>query len=457
MVKGLSLPYLLMYSPQHGFASQVSPITLVLSVTISAPLLALHLVFGAPLPTISSDLVTNDNIPTALVRSDTPKGNYRSIPNLPANMRAHIPKSLTATATVADRQSGVWLGKGGFFEGRGKLRRVLGLLHPRPRLAVFSSTHEQSYDGDIAIGPPTPKNSNSIPIPTVEIICEEETDSQLSATGARSRKESKASSHRSGYTDADSNAHIEIARRHYSTLAHAQTITITPTPTRSSFIELHPDQHIRARTISSVSTQSSLHTRSRSAPLLHNSAPTPPPSDPLPPTPDSIKRSHSRARSSGYMFPSISSVRDLESIMSGLFSLLVPNPKSARISVQTSEDWETLILNNASLNEHGGNYISPLRVSQHAFDKPFETIPEQLLLCHKGEVPAQSSLRVAPSLSSPELAVNSTPVKRRRSGLQDQVLLTSIPEYVRRPSRPFLLLIFMYTGLSKLAVTAKIS
>ncbi|KAF8607515.1 hypothetical protein BDV93DRAFT_552356 [Ceratobasidium sp. AG-I] len=410
---GLSLPYLLIHSRRHSFAPQIISTMLMLSVTISSPLLALSLAFSVPLSGTPTRPFTNEKLPTAWTRdNDHPKKGYGGTPNLLVNTRAHTPARLIATSTspFSDRTSPKWQ-PSITPEGKGKLWQALGLLYPTPRLAIMSSTDANLYDAGMDIEPPLSAGGqvNTISIPTVEIISEEGMNKRLSAEEARFRTLSEASSHESGYTDTGFNARIEVGRRHYSNLAHAQTVVITPSPTRSSFAELHPNQHLRLRPISSVSIQSSLHSRSSSAPLLQNSAPTLPPTDPLPPIPDSTKSPHTRARSSGYLLSSISNVRGLESIMPSLLPHLAPHPSPTETDITVSEDWESLILSSASPDEVGRSYMdSSQRVPRGVSDALLPPIPVQPLR-REGKVPAQPSFRGISPWRLPKSLAYSTP------------------------------------------------
>lgn len=443
-LKGLSLPYLLMYSRQHGFASQNVPTMLVLSVTISSPLLALCLAFNAPLSGTLTGRLKRVKIPRALMHgNDLPEKSCSKATNFHANTGAHTRVRLVATSvtspssnqTSPDRQPSINM------ESKGKLWRTLNLLSPTPSLIVVPSTNAGFYDVDMDIEPYLPKEgqANAISIPTVEIISEDETNKRISAED-HSHRLSKASSYESGCTDAGLNTRIEVARRHYSTLAHAQAITITPSPTRSSFAELHPNQHIRFRPNSNISIQSSLHTRSSSVPLLallQNSAPTPPPTDPLPPTPDSIKYPHTRARSSGYLLSSIRNVRGLEVIMPSLLPHLVPHPSPTETDAQSFEDWESIILSGASSDGIGRTHMgSPQRAPRGVPDVSFLSAPGQPLY-QEGKVPAQPSSHGVSPLRPPKPPV--------------------VPEYVPLSFRLFVSLIFVHAGLPQLEFLTEMS
>lgn len=321
--------------------SHVTEILLILAITLSSPIMALHMLFTSPLPHIPSHLFTNpsphpdNSLTNHPYRAQTPSTS--STITLPTDPY-WAPKSASFATIVEGRRSGdVWLQKGDAVDGLSKVGRMVSLMKPLPRLAVLPSEAEVQDGGDglmRALSPPprpistktavTEDASFVLAVPDIQVhdgavgsssrpVTMNSAYSRHSVTGSidtvrynqekKKRYESKASSYYSAYTTdthEPSTARIVTAQRHTSRMA--MTVVITPSPTVGSFdMSEHDEQVFGTTTATEYGPQrtSSLHSRSRSdgsvlaARTPDVSLPTtpavgssgPPPALPLPPTP----------------------------------------------------------------------------------------------------------------------------------------------------------------------------
>lgn len=319
--QGLSLPYLVSVASPGSASIEALPIMLVLSVTLSSPLLALNILIRSPIP-----------IPTGLFGVHTEP--------LSAVMRAPSPTETLATycreykrsgsvTVVEGRPSGdVWISQGDAIDGKGKLGRALGLITPLPRLAVLPP-EEQQQDGEIT--PPLPMQED-----TVDTTISATPQSTNSAELGRMRKESKASSHFSG--DDGFATRIMIAQRHYSAVATTVVVPASPERTEAGLLSVATGVDV----VPTIVPTSSSHLRSRSVSSISDQAVSradisAPPSQPLPPTPPNIRHAkqtakqllHRKSRSSDFSFGAAvnDNLKEIDALTAGILPLLVPGLK----------------------------------------------------------------------------------------------------------------------------------
>ncbi|OCH86227.1 hypothetical protein OBBRIDRAFT_890636 [Obba rivulosa] len=343
----LSLPYMFTVSPNQPFASTAVSILLVLSVTLSSPILAANILFRSPLP-IPSGLFDSYSEPPSIVnRAPSPQS------TIPSFKFSHEYKRSGSITVVEGRRSGdVWLSNGDAVDGKSKIGRALGLLQPAPRLAVLP-TNVPVEDAELT--PPLPMqtedHSKSLP-PTPR----SETSAELG------RRVVRMASQASSYSTASEHfaTQIMVAQRHYSALA--TTMVLPPSPERGasmdhanvgiavSGVEPSPpagsrySQHLRARSVSSV-TGSITGVGSR-FPV------SPPPASPLPPTPPSVRErkarmlSHRKSQSQsslsiGFSFGAVGGedMAEIDALSAHVLPLLVPGLKVGS-DVRVRDDWD---------------------------------------------------------------------------------------------------------------------
>ena len=352
--QALGLPFLFMVSPGSPVSSAAS-IVLMLSVTLSAPLLALNLLFRSPIPIPTDLFETYSEPPSAVLRAPSPQSTVAS-----AYKYSHeYKRSGSVTVVESRRSTDVWLTNGDAVDGKSKVSRALGMLQPKPKLAVLPPEGEKVMDNE-PLTPPLPMQmqpERSLP-PTP---AQSERSAEFGRTPRRLRKESKASSYYSGSSDSAAfQTQIMIAQRHYSALA--QTIAVPPSPTApvaperrasmddaaaaASGIETksvtRTSQHLRVRSVSSITGNTSVDSR---FPV------SPPPASPLPPTPPSVRerkarmmshrKSHSHSSSSaGFSFGPIAGddMAEIDALSAKVLPLLVPG-LTVGTDVRIREDW----------------------------------------------------------------------------------------------------------------------
>lgn len=327
--QGLSLPYYLMIHPHTTFSAPVIPILLVLSVTLSSPLLASNILLRSPLPIPSGLFDACPEASSAVMRVSSPASTLPS--------PSHEYKRSASVTVVEERRSGdVWVTNGDAVSGKSKLGRAIGLLYPNPKLAVLPPVGDLSKDEPLT--PPLPiQFDDSVPSGP------HTPQSEISAEMGVRRNHSQASSYISTVDESAAFAtQIMIAQRHYS--AVATTMVFPPSPDRKDFsetaasgVEPGPAEsnrrsgHLRVRSVSSISGSR--------API------SPPPSAPLPPTPPSIKNlkgghrlTHRKSASSSvYSFGAIDTTAEIDALSAGLLPLLVPGIKVGKdVKVRTS-------------------------------------------------------------------------------------------------------------------------
>ncbi|KAI0776208.1 hypothetical protein BD413DRAFT_602672 [Trametes elegans] len=347
---GFGLPFLFMVSPGAS-TSPIAFILLMLSVTLSSPLLAINILFRSPIP-IPADLFdTYSEPPSAVLRAPSPQS------ATPSGMFSHeYKRSGSVTVVEGRRSTDVWLAKGDAVDGRGKIGRALGMLQPKPKLSVLPP------EGDaIPVEPVTPP----LPMQMERSLPPTPAQSELSAElgHTRPRKESKASSYYSGASESAAfQTQIMIAQRHYSALATRMVVPPSPKVERRASMDdsaigvavsgvetplaqkaTRHSQHLRVRSVSSISGNSAVPD-----PRFPVS---PPPASPLPPTPPSVRErkarllSHRKSRSQssssvGFSFGPVAGddMAEIDALSAKVLPLLVPGLKVGA-NMRVREDW----------------------------------------------------------------------------------------------------------------------
>ncbi|KAL4076429.1 hypothetical protein V8B97DRAFT_1921875 [Scleroderma yunnanense] len=323
---GLSLPYLFSLTSSSSVPSDALSLMLVLSVTLSSPLLALNIIIRSPIPIPTGLFDIHAEPPSAVLRAPSPAETL-------AGYGTEYKRSGSITVVEGRRSGDVWISKGDAVDGKGKVARAIGLMSPVPRLAVLP-IDEEKEDGERT--PPLPMQEEPSFPSTLPLTPASTNSAEL----GRIRKESKASSHLSGGEETFA-SRIMIAQRHYS--AVATTVVVPASPERqeelvdgvvsvATGIALDPDvtpnanSHLRSRSVSSVIGQA-----------ITTGDISPPPSDPLPPTPPNIRNAklaqqqliHKKSYSSGFSFGAVGDgdINEIDALTAGVLPLLVPGLK----------------------------------------------------------------------------------------------------------------------------------
>ncbi|KAJ7724872.1 hypothetical protein B0H16DRAFT_1384673 [Mycena metata] len=329
----LSLPYLLL-SQQKSHTPTIASILLILSVTLSSPLLALNLLFRSPLPIPHGLFDIRGDLPTTAVRDDAPKG------SVPTYKWSHeYKRSTSASVTVVEgRRSGdVWMSNGDAVDGKSKMGRAFGMITPMPKLSVLPPEEDDSAP----LTPPLPMQNEDSSLP---VSIHNSTQSEMSAQFGRLRQDSKASS-----VVNESMAYatqIMIAERHYSALA--QTLVL-PSPEQRTSVGGH--LAVASGVGPSKPNRQSAHLRTRSTSSIPASPATdsfnisPPPAFPLPPTPEKIRAArlaslkHKKSFSSGFSFGAVDDMNEIDALTAGVLPLLVPGLKVGSNMRIKEGDW----------------------------------------------------------------------------------------------------------------------
>ncbi|KAJ7482400.1 hypothetical protein B0H11DRAFT_2022803 [Mycena galericulata] len=336
----LSLPYFLL-APQKSPTPVAASVLLILSITLSSPLLALNLLFRSPLPIPQGLFDTRGDLPANVLRGPTPAG------SVPTYKWSHeYKRSTSASVTVVEgRRSGdVWMANGDAVDGKSKMSRAIGLMQPMPKLSVLPP--EEDDDGERT--PPLPMQNDDSSLP---VSIHNSTQSEMSAQFGRLRQDSKASSHVSAADESLAYAsRIMVAQRHYSALA--QTVVVPGSPEKRTSVGGHlvaasgvgPTQSLRHPA----------HLRTRSGSSIQHSPTTdsfnisPPPSFPLPPTPPNVRAArlahlkHKKSFSSGFSFGAVDDMNEIDALTAGVLPLLVPGLKvgnNMKIKGSLADEW----------------------------------------------------------------------------------------------------------------------
>ncbi|KAK0461650.1 uncharacterized protein EV420DRAFT_1619180 [Desarmillaria tabescens] len=328
---GLAYPYLINVV-RNGPPSAISSILLVLSFTLSSPILALNILLRSPIPIPSGLFDVRGKARSDVLRAPSPASSTATYKH------SHEFKSSTcpSVTVVEGRRSGdVWVTNGDAVDGKGKVGRALAMISPRPKLSVLPP---EDHDED-GLTPPVPlQMDDSSLAPSVGNTPHSETSEQF----GRLRKDSKASSHFSGGDESMAYAsRIMIAQRHYSALARTMVLP-SGAPEKVAITGndlLAVDKAVASGAMPSSRRVSSSHLRTRSVSSMsvnqngrrEASNISPPPSFPLPPTPPSVRAArlakHKKSYSSGFSFGAVDDFNEIDELSAGLLPILVPGLK----------------------------------------------------------------------------------------------------------------------------------
>ncbi|KAI5999860.1 hypothetical protein F5J12DRAFT_270440 [Pisolithus orientalis] len=384
----LSLPYFILLSVPGSVPSDSLSLLLVLSVTLSSPLLAINILLRSPIP-IPTGLfdVHAKPPPAAVLRAPSPADTL-------ATYTRDYKRSGSVTIVEGRRSGDVWISQGDAIDGKGKVGRALGLMSPVPRLAVLPIDDEKD-EGERT--PPLPLQEEPSFPSTLPLTPASTNSAEL----GRSRKESKSSSHLSTGEEAFA-SRIMIAQRHYSALA--TTVVVPASPDKQEELA---DGVVSVATgvavESAAAPGAASHLRSRSVSSVIGQAITtedldisPPPSDPLPPTPPNIRNAklakqlmHKKSYSSGFSLGAVGSedMKEIDALTAGVLPLLVPGLKVGED--MKIKDWE---------------FSPPLS----------STVAKKSRRAPKGSHGSDFGVLAREEFSSPQL--HSTPAQERRRG-----------------------------------------
>jgi hypothetical protein len=308
---------------------------LVLSVTVSSPLLAVNILVRSPIPIPTGLFDGHAEPPSVVMRAPSPTDTL-------ATYCREYKRSGSVTVVEGRRSGDVWISQGDAVDGKGKIARAVGLMSPVPRLAVLPPD-EDKEGGELT--PPLPMQEDSTFPSTIPPTPQSTNSAEL----GRMRKESKASSHMSGGDDSYA-SRIMIAQRHYSALATTVVVPASPERTEgagdlltvATGVAYEPrvapsaSSHLRSRSVSSIIGQA-----------ITTSDVSPPPSQPLPPTPPNVRNAklaqqlvHRKSYSSGFSFGAVvnDDINEIDALTAGVLPLLVPGLKVGE--GMRIRDWE---------------------------------------------------------------------------------------------------------------------
>lgn len=121
-----SMPYLVLNALPTTFNTSIPAIFLVLSVTLSAPILAVHVIYSSPIPVAPAELFAPVSRRESLMGCTEANTTASTGPALPYDMVARSASQLTV---VDGRRGGdIWVEKGHADENRSKFARVSSFL-----------------------------------------------------------------------------------------------------------------------------------------------------------------------------------------------------------------------------------------------------------------------------------------------------------------------------------------
>ncbi|PFH51331.1 hypothetical protein AMATHDRAFT_47216 [Amanita thiersii Skay4041] len=353
----LGLPYIVILS-QRGSPSTIVSVLMVLSVTLSPPILALNVIFSLPAPIPVGLFESGNALPIETVRGPS-HGE-----NMPYSFDYKRSMSTSVTVVESRRSGDVWLTNGDAVDGKNKIGRAVGMLSTLPKLSVLPP--EEAYFDDL---PPVPIRDES----SLVITAHNRSQSESSAQFGRVGRESKTSSHLSG---GDENlafaAKVMVAQRHYSALAQTMMLP-SPSPDKTETNGLlsattavdvkKPSAHLRTRSVTSVSDPE--------PPSISDSLNIsgPPPSVPLPPTPPTVRVArlaqlkHKKSFSSDFSLDAIDDVNEIDILTANVLPFLVPGLKVGN-QMKIKEKPVSLTRRQSQkiaqrLNEFGEDFSSP--------------------------------------------------------------------------------------------------
>lgn len=162
------MPYILLANPNHGHSSSVSGVLLIISITISSPLLAIILLLKTPF-----------HMPLRLFSEISRSYRVSQSAHLPQHCRSqslqnfdsrryHYGKSSSHTVVEGRRSGDVWIEKGQAVDMPSRVGRMASLLIPHPKLSVlplrdqniavhFPSSTDLTFDDTVNLsGTPAP-------------------------------------------------------------------------------------------------------------------------------------------------------------------------------------------------------------------------------------------------------------------------------------------------------------
>jgi hypothetical protein len=366
-------------SSQNAPAPTVVSILLILSVTLSSPLLILNILFN-PMPIPSGLFDNRGDFP-----SNVNRGTSRGLSDPPQKWSHEYKRSTSASVTVVEgRRSGdVWLTNGDAVDGKSKMSRAMEMLTPMPKLSVLPP---EEVDGEFT--PPLPIQTEDSSLAVVHNT----PSSEISAQFGRLRNSNASSTHISGGDEslAYGGGRIMVAHRHYSSLAQTMVVpgpspenytsgdTLSTTTGAAPIRAVRNSAHLRTRSVSSISGSKT--------PSMGNSLnPSPPPSFPLPPTPPSVRAArlaslaHKKSFSSGFSFGPVDDMNEIDALTAGVLPLLVPGLNVDGMKIKEG-DWTLPGTFSKSkgrrlakqLNEFGQDFSSPEVHSTPARRRPLQ-------------------------------------------------------------------------------------
>ncbi|KAF7355707.1 hypothetical protein MSAN_01488500 [Mycena sanguinolenta] len=327
----LSLPYLLL-APHSSHTPTPASILLILSVTVSSPLLALNLLFRSPLPIPQGLFDLRGDLPANTCRGPSVAG------STPTYKFSHeYKRSTSASVTVVEgRRSGdVWLTNGDAVDGKTKMGRAIGMMAPTPKLSVLPPEENDSEPST----PPLPMqdDDSSLPVSIHNSTIQNSTQSEMSAQFGRLRKDSKASSHISAADESLAYAsRIMIAQRHYSALAQTMRVANgSPEKPASVHTDLPGLLLTSELALARPFNKALPLTPSTSAPRRRSRS--------LPPPNVRAARlahlKHRKSFSSGFSFGPVDDMNEIDALTAGVLPLLVPGLKVGENMKIKEGDW----------------------------------------------------------------------------------------------------------------------
>jgi hypothetical protein len=316
-----------MVALRHNVPSEALSILLILSITLSSPILVLNVICHSPMP-IPQGLFDTCDDPLAQLRASSPNPSF-----------AHeYKRSGSVTVIEGRRSTDVWMTKGDAVDGNGKFGRAISMLVPKPKLSMLPP--EENFDEGEAT-PPLPMQLDETPVTFSEL---QTPHSEISAELGKIKRASKGSSHISAGNETMAyESKIMVAQRHYSTLA--QTVVVPPSPRKASAGD---PQSLSTAVTTKRSSKVSSHLRTRSVSSSEEPRSqriSPPPAFPLPPTPPSVKAArlaqlgHKKSFSSGFSFSAIEDINEIDALSAGVLPMLVPGLKLGN-DMKVTQNWD---------------------------------------------------------------------------------------------------------------------
>ncbi|KIM91232.1 hypothetical protein PILCRDRAFT_169800 [Piloderma croceum F 1598] len=294
---GLALPYFFFISPSGSVTPLAARVLLVMSVTISSPLLALNLLLRSPMP-IPAGLFETRKGPNAT----TPASRFKhgSLDNYARECK----RSGSITVVEGRRSGDIWLSNGDAVVNKNKFGRTMEMLTPAPKLSILppEESHEDhkytsplvtQIDDAPCLGAPAPNRAVLRRTKSLDLSHYSASNESLACT-----------------------TKILIARKHFST--PAQTIMVPASERQPGIldppgaaIDKPSNGHLRARSISSAMRLSSMGFTVKNARLA--------------------KMGHRKSLSSDALpLKVIDDINEIDAMTAGLLPRLVPGLKVGR-------------------------------------------------------------------------------------------------------------------------------